>query len=131
MVKFLDVLGRYEAAEFSQFEAAELLGVGGAEIPALAAALRRGRRVGSFGSAAREDFWQAGAARPGGRSRSALPDKVRRLHGEAFSRASGARSQVCLGLHLDENIPAIERLLVKAKTRGAHRRKRPRRPLPV
>ena len=28
MIKFLDVLGRYEAAEFSQLEAAELLGVG-------------------------------------------------------------------------------------------------------
>jgi transposase len=28
MIKFLNVLGRYEAAEFSQLEAAELLGVG-------------------------------------------------------------------------------------------------------
>ena len=28
MMKFLDILGRYEAAEFSQLEAAELLGVG-------------------------------------------------------------------------------------------------------
>ena len=27
-IKFLDILGRYEAAEFSQLEAAELLGVG-------------------------------------------------------------------------------------------------------
>src|SRR5256885_10576783 len=28
VIKFLDVLGRYEASEFSQLEAAELLGVG-------------------------------------------------------------------------------------------------------
>ncbi len=28
MMKFLDILGRYEAAEFNQLEAAELLGVG-------------------------------------------------------------------------------------------------------
>src|SRR5271170_6270223 len=28
MIKFLDILGRYEAAEFNQLEAAELLGVG-------------------------------------------------------------------------------------------------------
>ena len=28
MIKFLDILGRYEAAEFSQVEAAELLGIG-------------------------------------------------------------------------------------------------------
>jgi hypothetical protein len=28
MMKFLSILGRYEAAEFSQLEAAELLGVG-------------------------------------------------------------------------------------------------------
>jgi Winged helix-turn helix len=28
MIKFLDVLGRYEAAEFNQLEAAELLGIG-------------------------------------------------------------------------------------------------------
>jgi transposase len=28
MIKFLDIFGRYEASEFSQLEAAELLGVG-------------------------------------------------------------------------------------------------------
>ena len=28
MIKFVDVLGRYEAAEFNQLEAAELLGIG-------------------------------------------------------------------------------------------------------
>ena len=28
MIKFLDILGRYEALEFNQLEAAELLGVG-------------------------------------------------------------------------------------------------------
>jgi hypothetical protein len=28
MIKFLDILGRYEASEFSQVEAVELLGVG-------------------------------------------------------------------------------------------------------
>ena len=28
MIKFLDILGRYEASEFSQLEAAELLGIG-------------------------------------------------------------------------------------------------------
>ncbi len=28
MIKFLDILGRYEALEFNQMEAAELLGVG-------------------------------------------------------------------------------------------------------
>jgi transposase len=28
MMRFLDILGRYEAAEFSQLEAAELLGIG-------------------------------------------------------------------------------------------------------
>ena len=28
MIKFLDILGRYEALEFNQLEAAELLGIG-------------------------------------------------------------------------------------------------------
>jgi DNA invertase Pin-like site-specific DNA recombinase len=43
----------------------------------------------------------------------ALSHPVSWLHREAFSRDFGARSQVHVGLHLDEDVPAIERLIGK------------------
>jgi hypothetical protein len=79
MIKFLDILGRDEASEFSQLEAAELLGLAsgrsGAGRTVLSRTERRvlDRRLGKASG--------------------------KRLHSEAFSRASGARSQVQLGLH--------------------------------
>ena len=56
-------------------------------------------------------------------------EQVCRLHGQAFPRASGEPG-LPLGLHLDQVAAAAGGLLVRAKRRGAHRRKRPRRPLP-
>jgi hypothetical protein len=53
MIKFLDVLGRCEAAEFNQLEAADLLGVGE----------RTFRRSGNdLRTKGRRDYWTAGAA---------------------------------------------------------------------
>ncbi len=49
MMKFLDILSRYEAAEFSQAEAAELLGGRGADVSTVASTIRRGRRGGTVG----------------------------------------------------------------------------------
>jgi hypothetical protein len=54
MIKFLDVLGRYDAAEFSQLEAAEFLGVESGRFGAGASVLR---------TTARWVCWIAGSAR--------------------------------------------------------------------
>jgi len=40
------------------------------------------------------------------------------------------KSTILAGLYVDEDLPLLEGLLEKAKRRGAHRRKRERRPLP-
>ena len=39
MIRFVSILSRYESAELSQLEAAELFGDGGTDVPALAGAL--------------------------------------------------------------------------------------------
>ena len=40
-------------------------------------------------------------------SESTLSQPLQRLHGQAFSRAPGARPPFCLGLHLDQDVPAF------------------------
>ncbi len=131
MIKFLDVLGRYEAAEFNQLEAAELLGIG-------ERTFRRWRQ--RF-----EDDGEAGLLdrRLGKASGRRVP-----LDREAEVEA------LCIGpayagftaKHFHEHLVRDHRfawgytwtktflhskgLLEKAERRGAHRRKRPRRPLP-
>ena len=130
MIKFLDVLGRYEASEFSQLDAAELLGVG-------ERTFRRWRR--RF-----EDEGEAGLLdrRLGKASGKRVPtdreDEVERLY----------RTRYCgfTAKHFHEHLVSDHRfswgytwtkgflhskgLLERAVRRGAHRRKRPRRPLP-
>jgi len=129
-MRFLDILGRYEAAEFNQLEAAELLGVG-------ERTFRRWRQ--RF-----EDDGEAGLLdrRLGKASGKRVP--IDREHEvEALYRE---RYQGFTAKHFHEHLAAKHNfawsytwtktflqskgLLEKAKRRGAHRRKRPRRPLP-
>src|ERR1700704_3556351 len=103
MMRFLDVFGRWEAAELSQLEAAELLGVG-------ERTFRRWRqRFGEDGEAGLLDrrLGKASGKRvPPGRPRpKRFTGQVQRLYRAAFSRVSGARSRVHVGLHLDEHHP--------------------------
>ena len=130
MIKFLDVLGRYEAAEFNQLEAAELLGIG-------ERTFRRWRQ--RF-----EDEGEAGLLdrRLGKASGRRVPvDREAEVETLYRTRYSGFTAK-----HFHEHL--VQRhnfawsytwtktflhskgLLERAERRGAHRRKRPRRPLP-
>lgn len=130
VMRFLDILGRYEAAEFNQLEAAELLGVD-------ERTFRRWRQ--RF-----EDDGEAGLLdrRLGKASGKRVPidraDEVEALYRERY--------QGFTAKHFHEHLVAKHKfswsytwtktflhskgLLEKAKRRGAHRRKRPRRPMP-
>jgi transposase len=130
MIKFLSILSRYEAAEFSQLEAAELLGVG-------ERTFRRWRQ--RF-----EDDGEEGLLdrRLGKASGKRVP-----VDGQAEVEALyRSRYQGFTAKHFHEHLVRDHRfawgytwtktflqskgLLERAERRGAHRRRRPRRPLP-
>ena len=130
MIKFLDVLGRYEAAEFSQLEAAELLGVG-------ERTFRRWRqRYDEDGEAGLLD------RRLGKASGKRVPlDREAEVEALYRTRYGGFTAKhfhellvrdhkFAWGYTWTKTLLQSKGLLVKAKKRGAHRRKRPRRPLP-
>jgi transposase len=130
MIKFRSVLDRYESSEFNQIEAAEMLGV----------SERTFRRW----CVRFEDAGEAGLLdrRLGGVSGKRVPiDRLDEVEVLYRTRYSGFTAK-----HFHEHLVRNHRfnwgytwtkvflqskgLLVRAKTRGAHRRKRPRRPLP-
>jgi transposase len=130
MIKFLSILSRYEAAEFSHLEAAELLGVG-------ERTFRRWRR--RF-----EDDGEAGLLdrRIGKASGKRVPvDREMEVEELYRTRYAGFTAK-----HFHEHLTRghgfgwgytwtkaflqSRGLLERARRRGAHRRKRPRRPLP-
>ena len=130
MLKFLDVFGRWEASELSQLEAAELLGMGERTFR------RWSRRYEEEGEAGLLD------RRIGKASGKRVPvDRCEEV--EALYRT---RYQGFTARHFHEHLVREHRfawsyswtktflqsrnLLAKAPRRGAHRRKRPRRPLP-
>ena len=130
VMRFLDILGRTEAAEFSQMEAAELLGID-------ERTFRRWRdRYDEEGEAGLLD------RRLGKASGKRVPVE-RELEVEALYRG---RYAGFTAKHFHERLVKDHRfgwgytwtktflqakgLLAKAEKRGAHRRKRPRRPLP-
>jgi transposase len=130
MIKFLDVLGRYEAAEFSQLEAAELLGVG-------ERTFRRWRqRYDEDGEAGLLD------RRLGKASGKRVPlDREAEVEALYRTRYGGFTAKhfhellvrdhkFAWGYTWTKTFLQSKGLLVKAKKRGAHRRMRPRRPLP-
>jgi transposase len=130
MIKFLSILGRYEAAEFSQLEAAELLGVG-------ERTFRRWRQ--RF-----EDDGEAGLLdrRLGKASGKRVPVdreiEVERLYRTRYTGFTAKHFHEHLtrdhgfswGYTWTKAFLHSRGLLERAKRRGAHRRKRPRRPLP-
>jgi transposase len=130
MIKFLDILGRYEALEFNQLEAAELLGVGERTFRRWC---QRYEEDGEAGLLDRRLGKASGRRVPVDRA-----DEVEALY---RTRYAGFTAK-----HFHERLVKDHRfnwsytwtktflhskgLLEKAKRRGAHRRKRPRRPLP-
>ena len=130
MIKFSSILSRYEAAELSQLEAAELLGVG-------ERTFRRWR-------ARFEDEGEAGLLdrRLGKASSKRVPrdrsDEVEALYRTRYAGFTAKRFHEHLvkdhlfgwGYTWTKRSLHSRGLLSTAKRRGAHRRKRERRPLP-
>ena len=129
MIKFLDILSRYEAAEFGQLEAAELLGVG--------------ERTFRRWCQRYEDDGEAGLLdrRLGKVSGKRVPsDREAEVEALYKSRYAGFTTkhfhEHLLGEHefgwgytWTKTLLQQRGLVAKATRRGAHRRKRPRRPL--
>ena len=129
MLKLRDVMSRWEAAELSQLEAAELLGMS-------ERTLRRwARRFEADGEAGLADH------RLGRRSGRAVPDaaaeEVERLYRERYGGFTAKhfhdhlvdQHKFAWGYTWTKSFLQQRGLLGKAPRRGAHRRKRPRRPL--
>jgi len=129
MLKLRDVLGRWQAAELSQVEAAELLGM---SERTLRRWTRRFEEDGEEGLADR---------RLGRRSGRAVPDEaaaeVERLYRERYAGFTAkhfhehlvAGHSFSWGYTWTKTYLQNRGLLAKAPHRGAHRRKRPRRPM--
>jgi transposase len=130
MIKFRSVLDRYESSELNQIEAAELLGV-------TERTFRRWcHRYEEGGDAGLLD------RRLGGVSGKRVPvDRAEEVEALYRTRYSGFTArhfhehlvrdhQFTWGYTWTKLFLQSKGLLVRAKTRGAHRRKRPRRPLP-
>jgi transposase len=130
MMRFLDILGRYEAAEFNQLEAAELLGV----------SERTFRRW----QARYEEDGEAGLLdrRLGKASGKRVPvDQAQEVEALYRQRYAGFRAKhfhehlvkdhgFAWGYTWTKTFLQSRGLLEKAPRKGAHRRKRERRPLP-
>jgi transposase len=130
VLRFLDILGRYEAAELNQLEAAELLGVG-------ERTFRRWR-------VRFEDEGEAGLLdrRLGKASGKRVPvdreHEVEALYRERYRGYTAKHFHEHLvkdhrfawGYTWTKTFLQSKGLLETAKRRGAHRRKRPRRPIP-
>ena len=130
MIKFLSILSRYEAAEFSQLEAAELLGVG-------ERTFRRWRQR-------YEEDGEAGLLdrRLGKISGKRVPvDRETEVEALYRGRYGGFTAKhfhehlvrdhhFAWGYTWTKTFLQSRGLLERAPRRGAHRRKRPRRPLP-
>jgi transposase len=130
MIKFLSILSRYEAAELSQLEAAELLGMG-------ERTFRRWRdRHDEEGEVGLQD------RRLGKPSKKRVPiereAEVEALYRERYAGLTAKHFHEYLvkdhdfnwGYTWTKTFLQSRGLLEKAKRRGAHRRKRPRKPLP-
>ncbi len=130
MMRFMDVLSRYEAAEFGQMEAAELLGVG-------ERTFRRWReRFEEAGEAALSDRRLGKAS--GKRVPADRESEVEALYRTRYSGFTAKHFHQCLverhafawGYTWTKTFLHWRGLLERAERRGAHRRKRPRRPMP-
>ena len=130
VIRFLSILSRYEAAEFSQLEAAELLGIG-------ERTFRRWRQR-------HEDEGEAGLLdrRLGKASGRRVPadreEEVEQLYRTRYCGFTAKHFHEHLardhcfswGYTWTKGFLQSKGLLEKAARRGAHRRRRPRRPMP-
>src|SRR6202011_782172 len=130
MIKFLDILGRYEALEFNQLEAAELLGVGERTFR------RWCQRYEEDGEAGLLDrrLWKGSGKRVPAQQEA----EVEALYRSRYSGFTAKHFHEHLvrdhhfswGYTWTKTFLQSRGLLEWAPRRGAHRRKRARRPLP-
>ena len=132
MAMFLSILNRWELAALNQEEAAELLGVSERDVSALDAPLRGGRRGRPRRPpAARQGVGRASPERSGGGGGATLVRErypgftVKHLYEHLVKDHGFGWGYTWLKLHLQ-----WAGLAPKAPRKGAHRRKRERRPLP-
>ena len=130
MIKFRSILGRYEAAEFNQMEAAELLGVS-------ERTFRRWRQRyeedGEAGLLDRRLGKTSGKRVPGDREaevEALYRDRYSGFTAKHFHEHLVRDHQFAWGYTWTKTFLHSRGLLEQAPRRGAHRRKRPRRPLP-
>ena len=130
MIKFLSILSRYEAAEFSHLEAAELLGVG-------ERTFRRWRQ--RFEDAGEEGLLDRRLGKASGKrvpmDREAEVAALYKARYAGFTAKHFHEHLVrdhgfAWGYTWTKTFLHSRGLLERAERRGAHRRKRPRRPLP-
>ena len=130
MLRFMDVFGRWEASGLSQLEAAELLGVGERTFRRWCARYREGGEAGlldgRLGEPACNRVPEAEAARVEALYRGRYAGFTAKHFHEHLVRAHGFR----WGYTWTKVFLQGRGLLDAAPRRGAHRRKRPRRPLP-
>jgi len=109
MTVFLNLLHRWESAEFNQAEAAELLGVSERTFRRWT---RRYEEDGEAGLIDRRLGQASGKRVPVDRAEEVerlYRERYQGFYGQALSRASGEGSRLRLGLHLDEASSAMER----------------------
>jgi|tagenome__1003787_1003787.scaffolds.fasta_scaffold20784265_2 transposase len=130
VIKFLDVLGRYEASEFSQLEAAELLGVGERTFRRWC---QRYEEDGEAGLLDRRLGKVSGKRVPRGREievEALYRDRYSGFTAKHFHEHLVRDHRFTWGYTWTKTFLHARGLLEQAQRRGAHRRKRPRRPLP-
>jgi transposase len=130
MIKLRSVLDRYEASELSQLEAAELLGIG-------ERTFRRWRR--RFEEDGEAGLLDRRLGKPSGKQVPADEAmQVKELYRTRFSGFTAKHFHEHLvrdygfrwGYTWTKTFLHSQGLVAKAERRGAHRRKRPRRPMP-
>ena len=109
MLKFRDVLNRWERRELSMMEAGELLGMSERQFRRYRERFEEEGEQGLVDRRLGQPSPKRIEATEIARMLGALPDDVSGLEREAFPRARGARSQVCVGLHLDQGAAACRR----------------------
>lgn len=130
MIKFLDVFGRYEAAELSQLEAAELLGMGERTFRRWCVRFEEDGEAGLLD----RRLGKASAKRvPMDREREVerlYRERYRGFTAKHFHEHLAGDHNFAWGYTWTKAFLHSKGLLERAGRRGAHRRKRPRRPLP-
>jgi transposase len=130
MIKFRSVLDRYEASEFNQIEAAELLGVTERTFRRWCHRYQEDGEVGLL-----DRRLGVASAKRVPSNRAAEVEALYRTRYDGFTARHFhdhlvRDHQFSWGYTWTKAFLQSKGLLVRAKTRGAHRRKRPRRPLP-